>query len=147
MPSLITVKGSYYAQFYDSSRSPKQKQIPLRTKDKKAAERAYVLLQREIALGKDPWAPKNIEPTDDTPLPTLSEGIESFFENRVHLRASTLKTYRHIFDIFLRTVRGDMLIQNINKVTIRKWISSLDVKNSTKANYIRHVKALFGHFG
>lgn len=52
MPSLFKQHGSYYAQFYDSNRTPAQKRISLQTGKKPAAKRLFGRIVDAYALGE-----------------------------------------------------------------------------------------------
>jgi len=53
---LVNRNGIYYAEFYDSSRTPKAKRFSLRTKRKKTAAAAYRRLESDYESGSfDPW--------------------------------------------------------------------------------------------
>ena len=51
MASLLKRSGRYYIQFYDSNRSPKQKQRALRCKRKRPAQQIRRKLEEGYALG------------------------------------------------------------------------------------------------
>lgn len=82
--------GNYFAYFYDSNRSPKEKSYPLRTTRKDIARRRLTKLEDEYADGKfDPW-------TDDEPVGafTLEEAIERFLKDkRGSVRKSAVEQY------------------------------------------------------
>ena len=50
MASLIKQRDWYYAQFYDRTRIPQRKQVPLKTKTKKTAQALLRRLEDAYAL-------------------------------------------------------------------------------------------------
>ena len=56
MASLRKKSGHYYARFYDSNRSPKQKELALKTTRKSNARSKLVKWEKAYEEGKfDPW--------------------------------------------------------------------------------------------
>ena len=98
MASIRKVSGNYYARFYDRTRSPKRKTVPLRTSRKDVARRRLHDLERRYERGQfDPWNPSHsVEPL------TVEEGVEKFLEAKSHLRASTRKNYRIRLEAWVR---------------------------------------------
>ena len=78
-------KSGYTAIFYDPDRSPKQKYVTLRTKDKTVARRKLANLERQYSLGAfDPW--KDAAPHEGV---HLSEAIERYLKARNDRRPKT----------------------------------------------------------
>lgn len=98
MASMRKKKGNYYARFYDKHRSPKRKEVPLRTTRKDVARRKLSDLERRFEDGTfDPWSP------EDTPEHlSVTEAIQRFLDGRSHLRASTVKNNRVMLSAWAR---------------------------------------------
>jgi hypothetical protein len=114
MASLIHQDGRYYAQFYDSDRSPSRTRVALRTSEKRTAQRILARAEDKWALGDyDPrrhgrqhglfgW-----EPGPDEDLSTLGKAIDAYLESSSHLRPDTQRTYREVLRLFEDHVGSD----------------------------------------
>lgn len=75
MASLFKRNGWYYLQFYSTKRSPKKKQVTLKSKSKRTAEKLQSRLQDEFRLGEyDPW--KDDGSDDSTDLSRLEDAVD-----------------------------------------------------------------------
>ncbi|NBB86991.1 MAG: hypothetical protein GVY12_12360 [Bacteroidetes bacterium] len=83
--------GNYFAYFYDSDRSPKEKSVALKTTRKDVARRRLTRLEQEYEEGVfDPWVGRS----GPDPL-TLKEAISRFLQAKEGtVQPRTLQTYR-----------------------------------------------------
>lgn len=137
--------GNYYARFYDSSRSPKRKEIPLNTTRKKIARQRLVELEEQFEKGKfDPWH----DPADRERL-TAEEAVERFLEAKEDsIRESTVDTYRQQLEAWLTTCPPSLMMQAVGPEHIRPYVTTYSAKgkdgepaNATKRKRYRHVLA------
>jgi integrase len=140
--------GNYYARFYDSSRTPSRKEIPLRTTWKRIARKQLVELEEAYERGEfDPWAPA----TRSEPR-TLAEAIQAFLaEKRENVRESTVQGYKSKLEHVERdyTPPG-LMLQDVGEGHVRGYVNATKcspkkgaIKKSTKAMRYRHVRAFF----
>jgi integrase len=140
--------GNYYARFYDSSRTPSRKEIPLRTTRKTVARKRLVELEEAFERGEyDPWAPEEVaEPH------SLSEAIQAFLvEKKESVRESTVQGYKSKLEHFERdyTPPG-LMLQDVGEEHVRGYVNATKrspkkgpIKESTKAMRYRHARAFF----
>jgi len=142
MASLIQSKGSYYAQFFDASRRPKRKQIPLKTKRRRVAERAFRRLEDEYALGQfDPWAPS--EPERDAPPRTLGKAYDAFMGSRANLRPHTLAKYESVVGLFVRELGEGVDIALVQPKHVQSFLDARDRRAITKKTYATTLSPFF----
>lgn len=132
--------GHYYARFYDSSRTPKRKEIPLRTTRKSVARKRIVALEEQFEKGEyDPWAP------DDggaAPL-SLSEAKERFLAHKNHLRPNTISAYKYALKGLIELTPPGVMLQDVHPAPIRRYITDSEVANSTRRHRYRHLRTFF----
>jgi integrase len=117
MARVKTVRGNYYAIFYDRARRPKEKSYPLRTKTKRAAQRKLTTLEHAFDAGEfDPWKGgylrEHVSPAD---------AAERFLTARAQtVRESTVRTYRQQIGLLLEAISAeDDLQEDLRNVTAR----------------------------
>jgi integrase/recombinase XerD len=91
---------TYYAEFYDPTRRPARKWVPLRLSDKAAAKAKLARLEYGYANGDyDPWE-------DEVPLDgvTVTEAVDAYIRSRSSRRKDTLATDRVVLDKFAVTL-------------------------------------------
>jgi integrase len=140
MASLILQKGSYYAQFYDSGKVPKRKQVPLRTKREKIAEKLFHRLEDDHALGRfDPWAAPRASPT----YTIVGEAASAFIETRSHLRPETVSKYRMVLTLFAEHVGLDMPLDSIGSEHVQRFLFARQRKPVTRKTYSTTLSPFF----
>ncbi|WP_118839510.1 tyrosine-type recombinase/integrase [Salinibacter ruber] len=150
MASIFDRSGNFYAQFYDSSRSPKRKRFSLRTSDRKEARRRLTDFERAYEEGKfDPWTddPFSEDESAEDPVDgrtTVSEAIEVFCEakERQGRTESTIRNYRKQWRLFRGRVGGETELSCLKPEDVRSFVYDSDVKATTGANRHRHVGAV-----
>lgn len=140
-------KGRWYARFYDKWRSPKRKEIPLRTTRKDVARRRLTKLEKEWEDGIfDPW-----NPDAGGEVLSLDAGVDRFLESREHLRPDSQKGYTSALktltnrlpaSIMLRDVSSDHLKPIVHDKRISKRTEKR-ISPSTQAYRYRHLRTFF----
>ena len=137
--------GYYYARFYDSSRTPKRKEIPLRTTRKSVARRRLVDLEKQFERGEfDPWT----DPENRDQL-TAKEAVEQYLNVKEQsVRDSTLSTYRQQLEAWLSSCPPGLLIRDVQAEEIRPFVRTYTAKengprpsNATQRKRYRHISA------
>lgn len=139
--------GNYYARFYDSSRSPKRKEIPLNTTRKSVARKRLVELEEQFEKGEfDPWS----DPADRERL-TAAEAVERFLSvKKDTVRDSTLNTYRQQLKAWLETCPPGLMIQTVGAEHIKPYVYTYTSpsrdrietpSNATQRKRYRHLRA------
>ncbi|MCS4102366.1 tyrosine-type recombinase/integrase [Salinibacter ruber] len=149
MASIFDRSGKYYAQFYDSDRSPNRKRFSLRTSNRKEARRRLTDFERAYENGDfdpwtdDPFAEDTGEEETDGPS-TVGEAIEAFCEaKREQGRTdSTIRNYRKQWRLFARRVGKETALDDLESDDVRSFVYDRDVKATTGANRYRHVGAI-----
>ena len=147
MASLLRQRGYFYAQFYDSSRRPQRKKIPLKTKEKRAARRLLGRMEDKCALGEyDPWTDGREhelfgwEPRPKQDLSTLGKAKAAFLDDRAHLRPETLRTYDEVLRLFVSFLGEGFATERLRPRQLERWLASTDsLADATKRKYIKHV--------
>lgn len=141
-PSIRQRKSNYYLVFYDGARQPKQKWVPLRTKEKRTAERRAEPLQADYMRGQfDPW-------TDDpeATVPTAKEAVRTYLEaSKGELSLRTWKTYKYDLEPFGDRFAGQRL-DTVPPTEIDNWCRRDDVSNRTVEKRLMEVKRLYNWF-
>lgn len=141
MASLLNRNGWYYAQFFDLTRTPKRKQIPLRTRTKKTALRLLRVLEDEVAEGKrNPWADTAALPAEAPRAKTLSEAVELFLASRAHLRPASVESYRVRLALFKGHAGAATSLLSVGPVHVRAFLESSKIRDVTRAGYLRHLR-------
>lgn len=101
MASLVNRNGTYYANWHDAHRSPRQRRLSLRTTSKRAAKQLLGKLDDAYRLGTwDPWI-YTLDEFFGRPqeLKRLGEVVELFLATkRPRLREETTRTYDSILN-------------------------------------------------
>lgn len=154
MASLVHQSGRYYAQFYDADRSPIRKRIPLKTSEKRTAQRLLSRAEDALALGDyDPWRHGREheifgwEPGPDEDLSTLGKAVNSYLGSCSHLRPDTQRTYREVLRLFESHVGTDQHVDRLQASHITNWLDegvpSDNLADATRRKYVKHLGYLF----
>ena len=86
----------YYLSFYSKTRTPIRKQIPLKTRSRRTAEKLQIKLEDETALGLfDPWS--NASGVSAKSIPnSLGSATEAFLVTRLNLSKQSVQKYRSV---------------------------------------------------
>ncbi len=150
MASIFDRSGNYYAQFYDSNRSPKRKRFSLRTSNRKEARRRLTDFERDYDNGQfdpwtdDPFAEDSDSDEEKTGPSTVGEAIEAFCEAKKEQgrTESTIRNYRKQWRLFRRRVGEETPLDDLQSSDVRSFVYDSDVKATTGANRYRHVGAV-----
>lgn len=150
MASIFDRSGNYYAQFYDSDRSPKRKRFSLRTSNRKEARRRLTDFERSYEDGEfDPWTddPFTEDSGSDeekTGPSTVGEAIDAFCEAKKEQGRtdSTIRNYRKQWRLFRRRVGKETELDDLEPGDIRSFVYDGKVKTTTGANRYRHIGAV-----
>jgi len=112
--------GYYYARFYDSSRSPKEKTVPLKTKRKPQARDRLSDLEKEYERGEfDPWTDEK-----DRNL-SARDAVERFLEAKApDVRQSTVDAYRQQLTAWLSSFPESVGIRAVEARHLRPYITA-----------------------
>lgn len=152
MASLRNRNGTYYAQFYDSNRSPSEKRISLKTKDKSTARAKLAKWERYWELGEvDPWTDDMhalLKPKGKASSLSLSEAKEAFLQSRREMNASenTLRTYKGNIRRLIRAV-GDKPLRRLSKADVMKYVQADGIKPDTANKRFRMIRAFLNWHG
>ena len=142
MASLIQQSGLYSLQFFDSTRSPKRKRVPLRVRVKRDAEAVQRKLERDYSLALfNPW-------TDD-PLTydrvalkpeRMGDARDAFLEAKAHKAPRTLSEYGKTLGRFTEHVGPGTLVSQVTAAHVERWLDSTSAGDVTRRTYTRTVK-------
>ena len=143
MASLIERKGIFYAQFFDTSRTPKSKRFSLKTSDRRVARRRLAKWEEDVAYDKfDPWLddPWTYAQKEDI---TLCAAFDKFIHAkcRADLSPATIKLYEYDLSPLLAQVGGDTPLKCLSPLQIDAYVSWGNVAQSTKAKRYRLVRS------
>lgn len=149
MASLVHQGDLYYAQFYDADRSPARKRIPLKTSEKRTAQRLLARAEDKWALGEyDPWRHGRKheifgwEPGPEEDLSTLGKARDAYLESCSHLRPDTQRTYEEVLRLFVDHHGQDQRVANLTPDHITEWLDE-DLADATRRKYVKHLGYLF----
>ena len=143
MASLIKQRDHYYAQFYDSKRQPKRKQVPLKTKTKRVAQQLIRQLEDQYALGEfDPWL-DTLGETGDEDLRLLHDATAAFLKAKSHRSEHTIRCYRTYLAAFERFVGPSFPVNSITGQHVLGFLDSTNANDVTRKSYHRHLRVFF----
>ena len=150
MASLRKKSGHYYARFYDSNRSPKQKEKALRTTRKSVARKRLVEWEEAYEEGDfDPWNGGWQRRHE-----TVEDSVEEFLEakRRDGLQESTVEAYEYKLNALaehtpagamMRDVQPDHVHSHVHARVNEGQANEGEASNATKRSRYRHVRAFF----
>jgi integrase len=144
--------GTYYAQFYDSERSPSRKRFSLRTSTKSTARRKLTELEDAFVEGRfDPWAnngrkadPFNYDRPEASRTASLSDAIDRFAEAKRKQGRSerTVSTYRNLWERFTDRLRKGTKLSGVSPSDIEAFCYDDSVSSATRHKRYRHLHAI-----
>ena len=139
MASLIKQKEYWYAQFYCAHRTPNRKQVALKTKRKRVAERVFRQLEDEFALGTyDPW----VDRVDEGPE-RLGDAMDAFLLARKHLRPETQNKYRSVIGQLRDHLGASHPVARISTADIQSFLDAKERKAVTRKTYSTTLSPFF----
>ena len=142
MASLVNPNGLYSLDFYDSTRSPKRKRVPLRVRVKRDAEAIRRKLERDFSLGTfNPWCddPRAYDRVEVKPE-TLAEALPAFLETKTQMAPRTYGEYEQQVGRFVTFVGGKTLVRDVTAKDVERWLDSTSAGDVTRRTYTRTVK-------
>ena len=151
MASLRKHKGRYSARFYDSSRSPKRKEVALGTSRKSVAEPKLRRLEEAYVKGDyDPWNGGWLVENE-----SVEDAVGRFLDakRRNGLQESTLDGYEYKLNNFVRHAPPGAMMRDVQPDHVRSYLNARvnegqanesAPSNATKRSRYRHVRALDG---
>jgi len=149
MASLRKKSGHYYARFYDSNRSPKQKELALKTTRKDNARKKLVKWRKAYEEGEfDPWKGGWLKEHK-----ILSDAAEAFIEAKENadLRSNTIKVYEYVLKGLREHVPPGVNVRDVLPKHVRSYVHAPkevageeeEVSNATKRHRHSHLATFF----
>ena len=149
MASLRKKSGHYYARFYDSNRSPKQKEIALKTTRKDNARKKLVKWQKAYEEGDfDPWNGGWL-----VEHKTLSDAADAFIETKENagLRPNTIEVYEYVLKGLQEHTPPGVNVRDVLPDHVRSYVhvpkevagEDEEVSNATKRHRHSHLATFF----
>jgi integrase len=150
MASLRKKSGHYYARFYDSNRSPKQKELALKTTRKSNARSKLVEWEKAYEEGEfDPW-----NGGWQRRYATVEDAVEEFLEakRRDGLQESTVEAYEYKLNAFTGHTPAGAMMRDVQPDHVHSYVHARvnvgqtnegEASNATKRSRYRHVRAFF----
>lgn len=127
----------YYAVFYDPTRQPKRKYVPLRTGNKRAATAGLAVLEVDHAKGRyDPWDPR----PQGQEVEALGEAADAFYKTKAELSSSTQRMYRFVVGGFAEHVGMNRKPAAVRPSHVRAFLAGRALNDTSKATYLRHLR-------
>jgi integrase len=135
--------GYWFARFYNSSRSPKEKTVPLKTTRKPKARERLAELEQEYERGAfDPWSDAK-----DRHL-SAADAVERFLEQKAQdVRESTVQTYRQQLEAWLGSFSESIEARAIEPKHLRPYVTTYTAggdgvpSRATQRKRYRHLRA------
>ena len=149
MASLRKKSGHYYARFYDSSRSPKQKELALKTTRKSNARKKLVKWEKAYEEGDfDPWRGGWL-----IEHKTLDEAADAFIEAKEEagLRPNTIEAYEYVLKGIQEHTPPGVMTRDVLPEHVRSYVHATkevaggdeEVSNATKRHRHSHLSTFF----
>ena len=142
MASLFCRDGLYSLDFYDPSRTPNRKRVPLRVRVRRDAEAVRRKLERDYSLGAYcPW-------TDDSRTydrvvsrpERLGEAHRAFVDAKSHRAPRTVSDYERVVGRFVEFVGADTFVSALTSADVERWLDSTAAGDVTRQTYTRNLK-------
>jgi len=145
MASLISQRGWYYSQFFNSHRKPKQARVPLKTKSKKVAQKLHRELEDQYALDKfDPWTgfQNHLQDQQITKDSSLRKVLDHYIEvkTREDWRTNTAKNTTYVLNAFARFAGEFNSIQIVTPRLINDFLNQSHLAYETKKSHRTKIK-------
>lgn len=150
MSSLVQSKKtkSYYLQFYRDDRSPKRKQVPLKTQSKRAAMKLRSHVDELYLRGEfDPWKTTDFvaatQPEVESNVVPLREAIPLFLASRAGRSERTVLMYDQMLGLMVRSMPKGIKVHEVNRTLLRRWATAGETKAVTQHTKARHASVFF----
>ncbi len=142
MASLYPRNDWYYAQFFDPERKPTRKQIALKTKRRREAERLCAKLEADVERGQfDPWDPKPCTAAHD--LSVLGSAVATFLDSRANLSPHTVRRYSSVLGGLVSHLGPAVSVQSLTVRHVSSYLDATSTKPVTKHSYRRAMRTFF----
>lgn len=139
MASLIKQKGSYYAQFYDCNQHPKRKQVALKTRTRRVAERLLSRLEDQYALDEfDPWSQE-----DTADMVELGSAVAAFLDTRSNLSPHSIRKYKTVLGLLERYLDASYQVHAIGPRELQQFLYSEKREAITRGVYRKTMSTFF----
>jgi len=140
MATLVKDRKWYYSQFYDAQRKPNRKRVPLKTKNKRVAEKLHRKLEDLTALEQfDAWTGYDATKSD---LPisknsSLSEALSYYIDMKSSQdwRSKTAKDTSYVLQSFARGVGLERQIRSLESNEINSFLNRSDIAYATRISH------------
>jgi hypothetical protein len=145
MATLLKYRIWYYCQFYDPTRSPKQKRTPLKTKSRETAQKLHRQLEDEYATGEyDPWTGyrKKQQVVGLAKHSTIQQALDVYieFKSREDWRETTRQTISYVLKDFARYAGLTSSVQTLTPVLINDYLNQDRFAYETKKTHKTKIK-------
>ncbi len=136
MASIRKRGDRFYLLFFDASRTPKQKTVPLGRMSSRAAERLRSRREDEYAAGRyDPWAARS-----DL---SVAEAVAAFKKSRRKKSPSTRAIYESILTRLAEAVGPHRLIASVGASDVTAFLDGTEASDVSKKTYLAHLSAFW----
>ena len=131
---------SYYAEFYDARRRPRQKRISLLTRDKTAARLKLTEMEREYMAGlRDPWT--DVARQEGV---TVRKAVDRFLKDRAQrCEPSTVSAYRSALVPFCDTLAPGFPMAGVEQRHLTAFVEAGERAEATRRSYLRWLGIFF----
>lgn len=147
MATLRTRNGTFYACFHDTERTPNEKRLSLKTKDKQTARALLAKWERLYRLAEaDPWTDDlhaAVQPKRTEEGVTLSDVYAAFVQSRKEAGCTpeTLRTYHETVERVISDVGDGRSLAALKTSLLRSYIHADDIAAATKAKRYQKIHA------
>ncbi|MEM1126758.1 MAG: site-specific integrase [Bacteroidota bacterium] len=150
MAYLIKRGSWYYGAFSDATRTPTQKRVALRTRQKREAERLLIGLEDAFLAGTyDPWTSARLPTSgeqnlDSAPSATVASTIEAFLKTRTHRAAQTQQKYRSVLRLLVRFHGARRPVITLTAKAIQDFLHGAERAPVTRKTYLTTLSPYLG---
>lgn len=145
--SLLQRNGVYYADFYDTNRTPNRRRLSLKTKSKTVAKQILQGAEDARSLGTwDPWR-EGLEalrsPEANQPL-SLADAVERYITSkRVNASPYTVRNYRRVLGILVDETGGGTSLESVQRHQVESFITVDRLSSATLRYRLTVARAFF----
>lgn len=130
MASLLNRNGTYYADFYDSDRTPQRRRLSLGTRSKRQADKMLGKLEDAYALGTwDPWTetPAEFFKAEIQAAPKrLGETVAEYMKEKERDAArSTLQAYRSYSALLVTVLGAETFLERVRTADVDRYVQAV----------------------
>ena len=145
MATLVKNHDRWYLQFYEGDRVPSRKRVPLRTKDKRLAEKLRRFLEEAYLQNTfDPWRddPRTLERTGENGV-TVLEGLTLFLnaKSTAGRAPNTIRAYGDAVGLWAKRIGEETPLRAVRVEDVEAFVYDATVSPTTQGFRYRHVRA------